>query len=166
MFWTWVSIAGALLLWFPVEGQVVFALTAFIIGNVGFEMGGVFCNAFLPEITTKKNIGRVSGYGWSFGYVGGLLALAIALLLFVNPDIPIFNLDKTTHEHIRATNIMVALWFAVFSIPTFLFVNQAKPAKQKIKPMIIDSMIQIKSTFRNSLQRYLFITKDLIIMLV
>ncbi len=74
IFWTWVSIIGALILWFPVEGQVVFALTAFIIGNVGFEMGGVFCNAFLPEITTKKNIGRVSGYGWSFGYVGGLVA--------------------------------------------------------------------------------------------
>jgi len=165
IFWTWVSIIGALILWFPVEGQVVFALTAFIIGNVGFEMGGVFCNAFLPEITTKKNIGRVSGYGWSFGYVGGLLALAIALLLFVNPDIPIFNLDKNTHEHIRATNIMVALWFSVFSIPTFLFVNQEKRPKQKIKPMIIDSMIQIKSTFKN-VRQYREMTKFLIARLI
>ena len=165
IFWTWVSIIGTLILWFPVEGQVIFALTAFIIGNVGFEMGGVFCNAFLPEIATKKNIGRVSGYGWSFGYVGGLLALAIALLLFVNPNIPIFNLDKTTHEHIRATNIMVALWFAVFSIPTFLFVNQEKPPKQKIKPMIMESMIQIKNTFRN-VGQYREMTKFLIARLI
>ena len=165
IFWTWVSIIGALILWFPVEGQVVFALTAFIIGNVGFEMGGVFCNAFLPEITTKKNIGRVSGYGWSFGYVGGLVALAIALLLFVNPDIPIFNLDKTTHEHIRATNIMVAIWFAIFSIPTFLYVNQEKRPKQKIKPMIIESIIQVRNTFRN-VRQYKEMTKFLIARLI
>ncbi|SVA58405.1 uncharacterized protein METZ01_LOCUS111259 [marine metagenome] len=165
IFWTWVSIIGALILWFPVEGQVVFALTAFIIGNVGFEMGGVFCNAFLPEITTKKNIGRVSGYGWSFGYVGGLIALAIALLLFVNPDIPIFNLDKSTHEHIRATNIMVAIWFAIFSIPTFLFVNQEKRPKQKIKPMIIESIIQVRNTFRN-VRQYKEMTKFLIARLI
>jgi len=165
IFWTWVSIIGALILWFPVEGQVVFALTAFIIGNVGFEMGGVFCNAFLPEITTKKNIGRVSGYGWSFGYVGGLIALAIALLLFVNPDIPIFNLDKSTHEHIRATNIMVAIWFAIFSIPTFLFINQEKRPKQKIKPMIIESIIQVRNTFRN-VRQYKEMTKFLIARLI
>ena len=165
IFWTWVSIIGALILWFPVEGQVVFALTAFIIGNVGFEMGGVFCNAFLPEITTKKNIGRVSGYGWSFGYVGGLVALAIALLLFVNPDIPIFNLDKSAHEHIRATNIMVAIWFAIFSIPTFLFVNQEKRPKQKIKPMIIESIIQVRNTFRN-VRQYKEMTKFLIARLI
>ena len=165
IFWTWVSIIGALILWFPVEGQVVFALTAFIIGNVGFEMGGVFCNAFLPEITTKKNIGRVSGYGWSFGYVGGLIALAIALLLFVNPDIPIFNLDKSTHEHIRATNIMVAIWFAIFSIPTFLYVNQEKRPKQKIKPMIIESINQVRNTFRN-IRQYKEMTKFLIARLI
>jgi len=128
-------------------------------------MGGVFCNAFLPEITTKKNIGRVSGYGWSFGYVGGLVALAIALLLFVNPDIPIFNLDKTTHEHIRATNIMVAIWFAIFSIPTFLYVNQEKRPKQKIKPMIIESIIQVRNTFRN-VRQYKEMTKFLIARLI
>ena len=165
IFWTWVSIIGSILLWYPQEGQIAFALTAFVIGNVGFEMGGVFCNAFLPEITTKKNIGRVSGYGWSFGYVGGLIALAIALLLFVNPDIPIFNLDKSTHEHIRATNIMVAIWFAIFSIPTFLFVNQEKRPKQKIKPMIIESINQVRNTFRN-VRQYKEMTKFLIARLI
>ena len=140
IFWTWVSIAGSLLLWFPIEGQVIFALTAFIIGNVGFEMGGVFCNAFLPEIAPKEKIGRVSGYGWSFGYVGGLIALALGLLLFINPEIPIFNLDKSTHEHIRGTNIMVAIWFAVFSIPTFLFVNEDHRSGKKKTNLISDSI--------------------------
>ena len=149
IFWTWVSIIGSILLWYPQEGQVVFALTAFIIGNIGFEMGGVFCNAFLPEIASKENIGRVSGYGWSFGYVGGLIALIIGYFCFVNPEIPIFNLDKITHEHIRGTNIMVAVWFAIFSIPTFLFVHQKRHQGRSNENLIRDSLNQVKDTFRN-----------------
>ncbi len=165
-FWSWVCILGSLLLWFPVEGQVVFALTAFIIANVGFEMGGVFCNAFLPDIAPKDKIGRVSGYGWSFGYVGGLLALAIGLVLFVNPEVPFFNLDKTLHEHIRATNIMVALWFAVFSIPTFLFVNEkSKNDSIKFYSLFKDSLINVKTTF-TSISKYKEMTKFLIARLI
>ena len=165
IFWTWVSIAGSLLLWFPIEGQVIFALTAFIIGNVGFEMGGVFCNAFLPEIAPKEKIGRVSGYGWSFGYVGGLIALALGLLLFINPEIPIFNLDKSTHEHIRGTNIMVAIWFAVFSIPTFLFVNEDHRSGKKKTNLIADSIKQVRETFRN-VRQYREMTRFLIARLI
>ena len=165
IFWTWVSIAGSLLLWFPIEGQVLFALTAFIIGNVGFEMGGVFCNAFLPEIAPKEKIGRISGYGWSFGYVGGLIALALGLLLFINPEIPIFNLDKSTHEHIRGTNIMVAIWFAVFSIPTFLFVNENHRSGKKKTNLIADSIKQIRETFRN-VRQYRELTRFLIARLI
>ena len=165
IFWTWVSIAGSLLLWFPGNGQVIFAMTAFIIGNVGFEMGGVFCNAFLPDIAPKEKIGRVSGYGWSFGYVGGLIALALGLLLFINPEIPIFNLDKSTFEHIRATNIMVAIWFAVFSIPTFLFVNEDHRIGKKKKDLIADSIKQIREIFRN-IRQYREMTRFLIARLI
>ena len=165
IFWTWVSIAGSLLLWFPIEGQVIFALTAFIIGNVGFEMGGVFCNAFLPDIAPKEKIGRISGYGWSFGYVGGLIALALGLLFFINPEIPIFNLDQSTHEHIRGTNIMVAIWFAVFSIPTFLFVNEDHRSGEKKTNLIADSIKQVRKTFRN-VREYREMTRFLIARLI
>ena len=165
IFWTWVSITGSLILWFPIEGQVLFALAAFIIGNVGFEMGGVFCNAFLPEIAPKEKIGRISGYGWSFGYVGGLIALALGLLLFINPEIPIFNLDKSTHEHIRGTNIMVAIWFAVFSIPTFLFVNEDHRSGKKKTNLIADSIKQVRETFRN-VRQYRELTRFLIARLI
>ena len=69
--WTWICIICSCLLWYPTAGQVTFALTLFVIANVGFEMGGVFCNAFLPDIAPKEKMGRISGYGWSFGYAGG-----------------------------------------------------------------------------------------------
>ena len=149
IFWTWVCVVFSYLLYYPTQGEIFYALLFFCIANIGFEMGGVFCNAFLPDIASKENIGRVSGYGWSMGYVGGLIALIIGYFCFVNPEIPIFNLDKITHEHIRGTNIMVAVWFAIFSIPTFLFVHQKRHQETSKENLIRDSLNQVKDTFRN-----------------
>ena len=161
IFWTIICILGSFLLYFPQSGQVVFALIAFIIGNVGFEMGGVFCNAFLPDIAPKEKIGRVSGYGWSFGYVGGLIALILGLVLFINPEVPLFNLSKETYEHIRATNIMVAIWFAVFCIPTFIFVRQGRVDISEKGMVVKDSIAQLINTFRN-IRQYKELTRFLI----
>ena len=161
IFWTIICILGSFLLYFPQPGQVVFALIAFIIGNVGFEMGSVFCNAFLPDIAPKEKIGRVSGYGWSFGYVGGLIALILGLVLFINPEVPYFNFSKESFEHIRATNIMVAIWFAVFCLPTFLFVKQGKADLSEKGMVVKDSIAQLGKTFRN-IQQYPELTRFLI----
>ena len=81
-----------------------------------------------------KKIGRISGYGWSFGYVGGLLMMALCFMLFIQPENPVnlFTgnlLDKESGEHIRIINILIAIWFAIFSLPTFMFVGE----KQKNK---------------------------------
>ena len=89
VFWTWVCILFSFLLYLPQQGDVFSALLFFCIANIGFEMGGVFLNAYLPEIAPKDKIGRISGYGWSFGYVGGLIALAFCFVSFVLPDNPL-----------------------------------------------------------------------------
>ena len=73
IFWTWICILFSFLLYFPLPGDIFIALLFFCIANIGFEMGGVFLNAYLPEIAPKDKIGRISGYGWSLGYVGGLI---------------------------------------------------------------------------------------------
>ena len=57
-------------------------------------MGSVFCNAYLPHIAPKEKVGRISGYGWSLGYLGGLIALMISLFLFVQPNKPAFDMKK------------------------------------------------------------------------
>ncbi len=94
IFWTWICILGSILLFFSYEGQIYNALIWFIVANIGFEMGSVFCNAYLPHIAPKEKVGRISGYGWSLGYLGGLIALMISLFLFVQPDKPAFDLKK------------------------------------------------------------------------
>jgi UMF1 family MFS transporter len=127
---TWLTIISTTALYFVLPGEIMPALIYFVIANIGFEMGSVFCNAYLPDISHSKNIGRISGYGWSLGYVGGLIALAIAMVFLVQTDNPIFGFGKGAegaYENIRATNLLVAIWFAIFSIPTFVYLKDRKP---------------------------------------
>jgi len=123
---TVVCIAASTLLFFPTSGQVWFALSVFVVANVAFELSYVFYNAFLPEIAPADKMGRVSGIGWFVGYVGGLLSLISALAVFIWPESPPFGLSTETGAHVRATNVLVALWYAVFAVPLFLYVPEPR----------------------------------------
>ena len=130
-------------------GQAVFALVVFVVANVAFEVGGVFYNAYLPDVARPDQIGRVSGYGWALGYVGGLLCLAIALVVFVNPETAPFGLDKAAGEHVRATNLLVAGWFAVFSIPTFVVLREVQVAERpRLGALVRASFAELGETAR------------------
>ena len=170
IFWTWICVVFSFLLYYPLPGDVFNALLFFCIANVGFEMGGVFLNAYLPEIAPKDKIGRISGYGWSFGYLGGLIALAICYILFISPEVPlnpIFGnvLDKSTGEHIRIINIFIACWFALFSLPTFIFVKDTKKRVKINLDIIKKSFSSIKKTF-NDIKQYKQIIRFLLARLV
>ena len=158
IFWTWICIIFSFMLYFPQPGDVFNALLFFCIANIGFEMGGVFLNAYLPEIAPKNKIGRISGYGWSFGYIGGLIALGACFLLFVVPENPINPLtgnvlDKSSYQHIRIINVFIAIWFAIFSLPTFLFVNSHERIRKLSNNIISNSFKEIKNTF-NQIRNY------------
>ena len=101
------------------------ALGVFVVGNVAFEIGMVFYNAFLPAISTPQTIGRISGRGWGLGYVGGLLCLVLALfgLVGLGDAAPWIQLPRDEGFHVRATNLLVAGWFLVFSLPMLLWVR-------------------------------------------
>ncbi len=120
---TLLCIAASLALWWvvPDAGRVVFALVAVGVGYFAFEMAIVFYNAMLPALAPSRLLGRISGWGWGLGYVGGLLCLALSLAL-VMPEVPPFGLDKAAAEPVRATAVLVALWFAIFSLPFFFLV--------------------------------------------
>jgi UMF1 family MFS transporter len=120
---TLVCILGSIVLYFPTPGQVQFALWTFIVANIAFEIANVFYNAYLPTLAPPHQIGRVSGYGWALGYVGGLACLIIGFFLLVKPQPPLFGLSAVTGSHIRATNLLVAGWFALFSLPLFVWVR-------------------------------------------
>ena len=146
---TYISIGATALLFFPIKGQILFALILVVIANVNFELGGVFYNAYLPEIVSRKKIGRISGIGWGAGYLGGLLAMLVAMVGFVSPDVPWFGLDIDTGEHIRATNILVAAWFFIFTLPAILYLKEKKvESANRIGIVVLNSIQALKKTFQ------------------
>lgn len=108
------------------------ALILFVIADMSFEIGNVFYNAFLTSIASPDRIGRVSGYGWGLGYVGGMVCMGVALVGFVQPDVPWFGMSKDAGWNIRATNILTGVWFLLFSLPLFFNVPEAKVANARI----------------------------------
>lgn len=109
------------LLWFvrPDPAFALYALVLVAAANFSFEMGGVFYNAMLPGLAPHGRLGRLSGWAWGVGYAGGLTCLVVALSGFVQADNPWLGLDRAAAEHVRATAPLVALWFALFSLPLF-----------------------------------------------
>ncbi|MCY4675250.1 MAG: MFS transporter [Bacteroidetes bacterium] len=164
---TIICVAGSVLLFFPQKGQVGFALAVFVITNIAFEMGNVFYNAYLPDIAPVKQIGRISGYGWGLGYIGGLLCLVAALFGFVQTDTPILGFGTDNGEHIRATNLLVAAWFALFSLPIFFWVKDKKhPRIPNARTLIRQANQQLSSTFLEIFQRYRQVLRFLVARLV
>src|SRR5690606_35519449 len=159
---TAVCVVFTALLYVPTEGQVMLALTCVVVANIAFELGMVFYNAFLPDLAPQAVIGRVSGYGWALGYVGGLLCMAVALLVFVLPEAAPFGLDKEAGEHVRATNLLVAGWFAVFAVPLFLFVREERPASlPALEGALAATVRELGETLR-AIRRYRMIVRLLV----
>lgn len=120
---TLLCIVATALLWFasPSVASVPLAVACVVIANLGFEFGTTFNNAMLPNIVSKDRLGRLSGWAWGLGYAGGLTALALALVVFVQPAIPPFGPDREQAEQVRIVGPLVAIWFGLFAWPLFVF---------------------------------------------
>jgi UMF1 family MFS transporter len=114
-------ILGTALLYFVVPGRVGLGLLLFVISFVGFSFGENLAGAFLPEISTPKNIGRISGFGWGLGYFGGLACLLL-VKPFLNGGFTAANL-----ANLRLAWPVTALFFLIAALPTFLFLRERAP---------------------------------------
>ena len=150
VFFTLICCLFTSLLYFPDKGDVFLALTFVVVSNISFEMGTVFCNSYLNDLSSKKNIGKISGNAWGLGFVGGLLALLVSFLLF----------DVNNSSEVKQVNLFVAAWFLIFSLPTFFFLKDRK--RQKInKENISSSFSSILQTFKE-ISKYKIIVRFLI----
>ncbi len=121
-----IAILACAALWFatPSPDSIRLALIAFAVATVAFEMAAVFYNALLPKVAPPELLGRVSGWGWGLGYIGGIVCLAVVLAGFVQNPAPWFGLARDAAEHVRVVGPFTALWWALFAIPIFLFVRE------------------------------------------
>ena len=110
-------------LFFVKPGYVLMAMVFVVLSNVGYSASENFVSSFLPDIADEKEIGRISGYAWSFGYVGGLLSLVICLLIISS-----YKPAGDETLPIRLSSLVTALFFGVAAIPTFLWVRERRKA--------------------------------------
>ena len=127
-------------LWFakPSEKYLLYTLLVVASANFFYELSLIFYNSILKRISNSNNLGKSSGFSYALGYIGGILILIICIKVFIDNEVLPFGLSKENSENIRATSIVVALWYLIFSIP-FLF-----SLKKKIKNKIERSSNNIK----------------------
>jgi len=152
------------LLYFVHEGDYWIGAIFFIFANIGFGGGSVFYNAFLPEISTSQNIGRISGLGWALGYIGGGALLAVNLMMLKYPERLGF---PTGYFSVHDCFLSVALWWLIFSLPTFLFLRER--AQESSPPLegsyFREGYRRLRHTFRR-IKTFKELTKFLVAFLI
>lgn len=149
-FFTVVCVISSALLWYayPKVSSVSYTLVCVVIGTIGLEIALVFYNSFLPHIAPRDYIGRISGWAWGLGYLGGIVTLSIALYGFVKSP-PVW-LNADTAEQIRICGPLVAGWFGIFSLPLFIFI-----------PDIPSSGLKMSCAIQRGLRELVFTIKTL-----
>lgn len=147
------TVTACAALWFVTPGAIGLGIVLFVIGTVGFEGGYVFYNALLPEITTSRNIGRISGLSWGTGFVGGLVALVVCAPLLAREfrDGVTGALIPEGVEAWRLSFVVVAAFFALFSIPTFAFLRE-RAVRRPIRPwsrFAVQGFARVRNTFHH-----------------
>jgi UMF1 family MFS transporter len=140
MGWIWgfsvLYIIGSWMLWYltPVQPDLMMAMVWFGVGLIGMEFTTIFTNALMPDLTGDGDMGKVSGSGFAFGYLGGILSLVVMLLLLAENAStgktllgipPLFGLDPALREGTRSVGPFTAIWYVVFMVPFALWVREA-----------------------------------------
>ncbi|CAH9018774.1 MFS transporter [Candidatus Nitrosacidococcus sp. I8] len=134
------------------------ALSLVGLATLGTEFASIFYNAMLPDLSGSKHIGRWSGWGWGIGYIGNVLCLIIALLIFIQKGEQWFGLHTESAEPVRATFLLVALWYFLFSLPLFLITPDTRGIGKPISQAIKDGIGQLYSSIKN-IRQYRYIVR-------
>jgi MFS transporter, UMF1 family len=140
-------------LYYAGPGAIALSLALLIVSNYFFGAGENLIAAFLPELARSQAMGRVSGWGWSFGYLGGLAALGICLAYITSSG-------KPASATVPVTMLITAAFFAIAAAPTFLFLRErALP-----QPRLENPWARVRQTLREA-QKYRDLKRFLICLL-
>ncbi len=126
------------------QGDWQLAAFIYILGNIGFMGADTFYDALLPSISSSKNVDYISGLGFAFGYLGGGMLFGFNLLML--EKFSLFGLESEA-EAIKLSFVSVALWWAIFSLPLFLFVEEKKRKERAASSLIKDGYLRLKNSF-------------------
>ncbi|MDF2442849.1 MAG: transporter, family [Subtercola sp.] len=105
-------------------------------GSVFFQFAEVNYNAMLSSVSNRRTIGKVSGFGWSMGYFGGIVLLLIVYFGFIHPDVGLFGVTSENGLSVRVSMLIAAIWFAIFALPVLLSVPELEPHGSAVRPKV------------------------------
>jgi MFS transporter, UMF1 family len=136
------------------EGLGLFGIGALIaLANLAYDGSLVFHGAMLPSLVPRAQIGRLSGLGYALGNFAGIVLLVFVLVFIYRPAQPLFGLIRATHEHERISGPLCALWFAVFSLPFFLWTPDRRATGLPVGEAVRRGFSSVALTVK-SLDRY------------
>jgi UMF1 family MFS transporter len=137
----------------PKAEFLLFGLILYGMGSVVQESAFINYYAMLKSVSSPSTIGRISGYAWGLGYLGGIILLAVALFGFVLPEM-VFGVPATDGLQVRTVFLICAVWTLVFSIPLLLNVPEIEKRKNARKESILASYVaiwgQLKSLYKQA----------------
>ncbi len=147
---TVLCVIACALLWFAEPGidSLWLALGMGFLATIGAEFAFIFYSAMLPDLVPAEKLGRWSGWGWGLGYAGGLACLLVSLFAFIQTDGLWLGLDPDSAEPVRATFILTAIWYAVFSLPLFLKTPDNPSKNKKIGEAVKNGFTQLKASVK------------------
>tara|TARA_B100001971_G_C18256794_1_gene582849 strand:+ start:2319 stop:3626 length:1308 start_codon:yes stop_codon:yes gene_type:complete len=145
---TLLCVISSAMLWTVTPDQSQFWTAALWVGlgTLGAEFAFIFYNSMLPDLARPERTGRWSGWAWGLGYVGGIASLVVALYGFIEADGTFFNLDRDAAEHVRATFVLVAVWYLVFALPAFFFIPDRPSTGLSLGAATRAGLVQLKES--------------------
>ncbi|TFD22430.1 MFS transporter [Cryobacterium sp. TMS1-13-1] len=140
------AVVGLTTAMFFVEASPSYLLLGLVLlaaGNVFFEFASVNYNAMLGQVSTPRTIGKVSGFGWGMGYLGGIVLLLIVYFGFIAPEVGLFGVTSENGLAVRVTMLVAAAWFGLFALPVLLRVPEyrAPAAERRVKVGFLQSYV-------------------------
>ena len=131
-------------------GAVVLGIVLIVLSNVFYSWGESLVAAFLPELAQPRALGRVSGWGWSFGYLGGMLALGLSLMVVLRDKAA----GLSAAQFVPKTMWITAVVFGVSALVTFVWLKErARPLTEEGACGSGKAWRQLHATFREA-RRY------------
>ncbi len=129
------------------KGNWSMAALLYVLATVGFSGGNIFYDALITGVAPESRMDVVSSLGFSLGYLGGGILFACNVWMTLSPGTFGFSGPAAA---VRFSFLTVGIWWAVFSIPLFLFVREAAaPASTSRESAIASGFRQLKETFHD-----------------
>lgn len=131
----------------PAPEYLWLGLVLLAAGNIAFEFAGVNYNAMLAQVSTRENVGRVSGLGWGMGYLGGIVLLLFVYFGFISPEVGLFGVTGEDGLDVRVSMLFCAAWTLVFSIPVLRVVKDVRAkSRTREKVGLVGAYVQLGRT--------------------